>query len=166
MASSSDLKRVMKALDKQIYAAVQAGISSTYFSAKEIADAGRDEAKRLVNHPGSYKPYIDEKGNRRMSSRPGEPPASGPEYNLYNTIVSVSISKKNQNPARAAFGTNADYAQNLEFGTSWYSPRPFMRPAIAHARSVATAIVVRNWNRAVARKVKSMPNPPMIEIQG
>lgn len=161
----SPLADVMRAVDKHVYAAIQAGVSSMTGAAVEIAEYGRDEAKRLVDHPGSYKPYYDDDGNLRMSSKPGEPPASGPEYKLYNSIFSRQITPKNSNPARAAFGTYAPYAQSLEYGDSSKAPRPFMRVARKTTESVAHLIVKKHWNRAVKRKIAKMrptTSPPII----
>lgn len=154
--AKSPLADVMRAVDKHVYAAIQAGVSSLTYAAVEIADQGRDEAKRLVNYTGSYKPYRDSSGNIRMSSRPGDPPSSGVEYNLYNTIFSRQVTPKNQNPAIAAFGSFADYAMNLEYGTTWYAPRPFMRVARANMIPIAPEIVKKYWNKAVKKKVASM----------
>ena len=134
------------------------------YAAVEIADQGRDEAKKLVNYSGSYKPYRDADGNLRMSSRPGEPPSSGTQYNLYNTIFSRQITPKNQNPAMAAFGSYAEYAMNLEYGTSWYAPRPFMRVARAKMLTLAPGIVAGFWSRAVTKKIKSMKAVKMAPI--
>lgn len=163
-SNANGMRAVMRALDKQVQSAIQAGISSTYFSAMEIAEAGRDEAKRLVDHPGTNRPYVDKKGRARVSSHPGEPPASGPQYDLYHTIISRPVTKKNQNPARAMFGSTANYALGLEFGTGAVAPRPFMRPASAFAKIVAMPIVKRKWNAAVMKKIAKMPKPPTIKI--
>jgi hypothetical protein len=163
-SGGNGMRQVMRALDKQVQSAIQAGISSTYFAANEIAEAGRDEAKRLVDHPGTNRPYVDKKGRQRMSSHPGEAPASGPQYDLYHTIISRPVSKKNQNPASAMFGSTAEYALNLEFGAGRVAPRPFMRPAIKFAQIVAYPIVKRKWNAAVKKKIAKMPSPPTINI--
>lgn len=154
---SKSLDKAIKQLDSRIQRIIQAGVSSMYDSANMIADTAKDYAQESIRHEGTYKPYIDKRGNMRMSSAPGEPPASAAGNDLDKSIYSKSISKKNQNPAIAEFGSNSPHARALEFGTEKMSPRPFIRPAAIKAReNVVERIVVGNFAIRMARKIKSM----------
>jgi HK97 gp10 family phage protein len=46
-----------------------------------------------------------------------------------------SIGLKRLNETTWRVGTNVDYALYVEFGTRFQAPQPFMRPALARARS-------------------------------
>jgi HK97 gp10 family phage protein len=63
-----------------------------------------------------------------VASAPGETPAvlTG---NLLNSIGSRLIEASDIS-ARAAVGTNAEYAAALEYGTSHIAARPYLRPAV------------------------------------
>ena len=73
---SASLDRAIRELDTRIQRIIQAGVSSTYESAGQLADRGKDYVQESIRHEGTYKSYIDKRGNPRMSSAPGEAPAS------------------------------------------------------------------------------------------
>jgi HK97 gp10 family phage protein len=74
-------------------------------------------------------------GREHRASAPGEAPAV--DYgNLKSSIQVFEVT-----PERAIIGTNAEYAEHLEFGTSRMEPRPYMRPALdEHAHEIVAAI--------------------------
>lgn len=154
---SASLDRAVRELDMRIQRIIQAGVSSMYDSAGQLADRGKDYVQESIRHEGTYKPYIDKRGNPRMSSAPGEAPASAAGNDLDKSIYSKKISKRNANPAVAEFGSTSPYAMSLEYGTEKMAPRPFMRPAIQILRSKdVESIVVGNFASRMARKIKSM----------
>lgn len=147
----------MKDLDARIQRIIQAGVSSMYDSANQLANTGKDYVQESIRHEGTYKPYIDKRGNQRMSSAPGEPPASAIGNDLDKSVYSKPISRKNANPAIAEFGSTSPYAMSLEYGTEKMAPRPFMRPAAEKLRSKdVEGVVVGNFAARMARKIKSM----------
>ena len=154
---TKSLNKAIKDVDNRIQIIIQAGVSSMYESANQIADLGKEYVNESIRHEGTYKQYVDKRGNVRMSSAPGEPPASAPGNDLDKSIYSKKISKKNQNPAIAEFGSTSPYARALEYGTEKMAPRPFMRPAAEKLRSSdVERIVVGNFAMRMARKIKSM----------
>ena len=154
---SASLDRAIRELDTRIQRIIQAGVSSTYESAGQLADRGKDYVQESIRHEGTYKSYIDKRGNPRMSSAPGEAPASAAGNDLDKSIYSKKISKRNANPAIAEFGSTSPYAMSLEYGTEKMAPRPFMRPAAEKLRSKdVESIVVGNFATKMARKIKSM----------
>ena len=154
---SKSLNKAIKDLDNRIQRIIQAGVSSTHLSANMIADTGAELVRDSIRHSGTYKPYIDKRGNQRMSSAPGEPPASAAGNDLDKSIYSKSVSKKNQNPAVAEFGSTSPYARALEYGTEKMAPRPFMRPIAQEIRRDRVEyIVTSNFAIRMARKIKSM----------
>lgn len=154
---SASLNRAIKEIDVRIQRIIQAGVSSMYESANQLADIGKEYAQDSIRHEGTYKPYIDKRGNPRISSAPGEPPASAAGNDLDKSIYSKKISKRNANPAIAEFGSTSPYAAALEYGTERMAPRPFMRPAVEQLRSKdVESVVVSNFVIKMARKIKSM----------
>ena len=154
---SASLNRAIKELDIRIQRIIQAGVSSTYESVGQLADRGKDYVQESIRHEGTYKSYIDKRGNSRMSSAPGEAPASAAGNDLDKSIYSKKISKRNANPAIAEFGSTSPYAMSLEYGTEKMAPRPFMRPAVEKLRSKdVESIVVGNFASRMAKKIKSM----------
>ena len=154
---SASLNKAIKELDFRIQRIIQAGVSSMYESANQLADIGKEYAQDSIRHEGTYKPYIDKRGNPRMSSAPGEPPSSAAGNDLDKSIYSKKISKRNSNPAIAEFGSTSPYAAALEYGTERMAPRPFMRPAAEKLRSKdVEMVVVSNFATRMARKIKSM----------
>lgn len=154
---TKSLNQAIKDVDNRIQRIIQAGVSSMYESANEIADLGKEYVHESIRHEGTYKQYVDKRGNVRMSSAPGEPPASASGNDLDKSIYSKKISKRNANPAIAEFGSTSPYARALEYGTEKMAPRPFMRPAAEKLRSSdVERIVVGNFAMRMARKIKSM----------
>lgn len=154
---SASLNKAIKDIDVRIQRIIQAGVSSMYDSANQLADIGKGYVQESIRHEGTYKPYIDKRGNQRMSSAPGEPPASAAGNDLDKSIYSKKISKRNANPAIAEFGSTSHYAMSLEYGTEKMAPRPFMRPAAERLRREAVeGIVVGNFATRMAKKIKSM----------
>lgn len=152
--ANRSLQKAIKDFDANFKAVIQAGVSSTYNSAFILAEEGQKKAKELVHHPGTYKPYVDKDGNIRMSSRPGEPPASGPDFPLYNSIYATRRTRPNFNPAIASFGSTMDYAAKMEYGTGRVAPRPFLRPTISFLSTISDGIVLRRFADAMMRKAK------------
>lgn len=154
---SASLDKAIKELDFRIQRIIQAGVSSMYDSANQLADIGKDYVQDSIRHEGTYKSYIDKRGNQRMSSAPGEPPASATGNDLDKSIYSKKISKRNANPAIAEFGSNSPYAMSLEYGTEKMAPRPFMRPAVEKLRSADVKdVVVGNFVDRMFQKIKNM----------
>lgn len=154
--ANQSLQAALQELDVRLQRMIQAGVASTYESAGQLADAGKEEVHRLIRHKGSYKEYYTKDGKTRTSSQPGEPPATEPGNTLDNSIVSTRISRRNENPAKAAFGSTAKYAPHLEFGTAKMQPRPFMRPAREHVSRIAGGIVANNFYKNMLNKAKKM----------
>lgn len=157
------LQKAIKDFDNNFKAVIQAGVASTYESAIELANVGADKARELVDHPGSYKPYYDKDGNLRMSSRPGEPPASGPDYPLYKSIYSKIRTRRNFNPAISSFGATAPYSEKMEFGTSRVSPRPFLRPAMQFVSTISNEVTFRRFTAAMIKRAKKQ-RPKTVNI--
>lgn len=153
-SANRDLQQAIKDFDAAMKSVIQAGVASTYESAITLAQEGQKEVRRLVDHPGSYKPYYDKSGNLRISSQPGEPPASGPSYDLYKSAYSRVTSARNANPATSVFGVTVPYAEKMEYGTERVAPRPFMRPALSHVASIAEQIVGKRFYEAMIRRAK------------
>jgi HK97 gp10 family phage protein len=61
---------------------------------------------------------------RHQASAPGEAPAID-TGNLFNSFELGDVT-----PTLGSLGTNAEYAEPLEYGTSRMEPRPFLRPAV------------------------------------
>ena len=154
---SASLDKAIKEIDFRIQRIIQAGVSSMYDSANQLAEIGKGYVQDSIRHEGTYKPYIDKRGNQRMSSAPGEPPASASGNDLDKSIYSKKISKRNSNPAIAEFGSNSPYAMSLEYGTEKMAPRPFMRPAVEKLRSADVKdVVVGNFVDRMYKKIKNM----------
>jgi HK97 gp10 family phage protein len=154
---SASLDRAIKQLDIRIQRIIQAGVSSMTQSANELADIGAELVRDSIRHEGTYKPYIDKRGKQRMSSAPGEAPASASGNDLDKSIYSKKVSKANGNPAVAEFGSTSPYAMALEYGTERMSPRPFIRPAAIKLRKEKVAdIVTSNFAARMAKKIRSM----------
>lgn len=153
---NQSLQAALQEMDVRIQRIIQAGVASTYESVGQLADAGKEEVHRLIRHKGTYKDYLAKDGTIRTSSQPGEPPASDTGNPLDKSIVSTRISRRNENPAKAAFGSTASYAAHLEYGTSRMAPRPFMRPAREHVAKIAGGIVANNFYKNMMNKAKKM----------
>ena len=153
---NQSLQAALQEMDFRIQRMIQAGVASTYESVGQLADAGKEEANRITRHKGTYKAYRTKDGKTRMSSKPGEPPSTEAGNTLDKSIISTRISRRNENPAKAAFGSTAPYAAHLEYGTSKMEPRPFMRPAREHVARIAGGIVANNFYKNMLNKAKKM----------
>lgn len=138
-------------VEKAVKQLVLSGIYEMRAAAGEIADTGADEVRELISKPGTHKPYIH-KGKIRYSSSPGKPPAAQPGETLLPSITSRIVSKTNQNPAIAEFGSTSPIAKELEYGTKDVVPRPFMRVAALSMRGKAIDIVKERLIKAYTRK--------------
>lgn len=107
-AARTALRRRAEALVAQTAFAVEAEIKVSMAAAK------------------SGKPYT-RRGTTHQASAPGEAPAID-TGNLANSI------QVDLHGLSAVIGTNAEYAEALEFGTVRMAPRPFLAPAMAKAR--------------------------------
>jgi hypothetical protein len=152
--SSSSLEAAIKQLDRRIQDAIRAGVQSMTAAAGELAEYGDNELHRSIDHLGTYKPYVDSYGNARVSSHPGEPPASAPGNPLDMNIYHRHVSSKGSNPAVAEFGVSGEIAHHLEFGTPKMQPRPFLRPAKKYVASKARYVVALHFIGAVTRKLR------------
>lgn len=77
-----------------------------------------------TKHGTAYK----KRGGEHVASAPGEAPG------IDESILVGQIAVKIDNPLSARVGTNNEYAEHLEFGTSKMEPRPFMFPAFEKAK--------------------------------
>jgi hypothetical protein len=145
----------LAAVEPEIKSIILAGVYQMRKAAEELSIVGLNEAQKLILHKGSYKEYT-KNGVKRMSSSPGEPPAATRGGDLESSLYQKVVSRPNQNPAVAEFGSKAPFAKDLEFGTTKLQPRPFMRPARNNVAKVAGSHVVRNLQIAYTRKTKAL----------
>lgn len=82
-----------------------------------------------TKHGNVYK----KKGKEHTASAPGEAPA------VDTGILMGQIDVKVDSPLQARVGTNNEYAEHLEFGTSRMEPRPFLAPAFEKAKPIFEA---------------------------
>ena len=156
MSNNTGIEQALKQLDKKIQSAIWAGVKTGMTSAAgQLAEMGDKELHDSINHIGTYKPYVDSYGNPRMSSQPGEPPASAPGNPLDSNIYHRHISSKGSNPAVAEFGVQGEIAHELEFGTPKMQPRPFVRPAKQKVALSARDVTAFNFLKAVIGKFKN-----------
>jgi phage gpG-like protein len=120
--------------------------------------------KEELSHPGTGVVYVvgrtkgrlrkdgtrgKGKSTTHQASAPGEPPA--PDTGLLRNSIHHEVDDD-----KATVGTNLEYAQPLEFGTTSagkghhtvIAPRPFMRPALAKVRDQLNGIVVSGLRSA------------------
>lgn len=101
----------------------------------------RNEIDSNFSRPGTgrvYSHYFRRVGGKliivgkrsapHQASAPGEGPAID-TGRLSQSITAVMIK-----PGHWRVGTNVEYALWLEFGTKWFAPRPFVRPAVEKLR--------------------------------
>ena len=163
MTSTGTVYDAFKAIDRRLLNMVLAGIAQMRNAAQDLSVMGFNQTKLLISKQGSYKPYY-KKGKLRMSSAPGEPPAATPGEDLEPSIYQKVISRPNQNPAVAEFGSTAPFARKLEFGTTSMPARPFMLPARAKVASRANSEVARHLQIAYSRSIKKSTGAKPIVI--
>ena len=163
--AEKSLRKAIFDLDRRVKQIIDAGVHSNTKSVAELAKIGEDELHRLIDHRGTYKPYIDASGTSRLSSQPGEPPASAPGNPLDLNIYHNAITPPKGNPAIAEFGVKGEIAQALEFGTGKIQPRPFVRPAREFVRKNAAKTIADNFSNAMAAKAASMGPPVTVVVE-
>ena len=92
------------------------------------------------------------KGTRyeeHQASAPGEPPAklSG----LLMGSITHRAERTGKTRAEGAVGTNVEYAEDLERGTSKVAPRPFMLPTITEEAKAVSRIIKKSLGTALKR---------------
>lgn len=76
-----------------------------------------------------------------VASAPGEAPAI--EMGALVNTIRVELASSEAGSASAIVGTNAEYGEELEFGTARMKPRPFLRPAAdQHQQEVNEAATI------------------------
>lgn len=140
-------------IDKRIFGMILAGVYRMREAAQDLATIGENQVRMSISKKGSYKPYF-KRGRLRLSSQPGSPPAAERGGDLEPSIYSRVVSKKNQNPAVAEFGSTAPFARDLEFGTNKIEARPFMLPARQKVAAVANDRVARHLQDAYGKSVR------------
>jgi hypothetical protein len=92
-----------------------------------------EEGSRLIASPPKTGRIYERDNPRRIhqASAPGEAPAT----DLGKLLASGEVILEPQTPDRISARVNwgAEYALDLELGTKKIEPRPFARPALAHA---------------------------------
>ncbi len=155
LTATQTVYKALAAVDPMIKKIILAGIYQMREAAKDLSVIGFNEVKKSIAHKGSYKPYR-KKGKDRMSSQPGQPPAAEMGEDLEPSIYQKVVSKPNQNPAVAEFGSTAPFARTLEFGNTKTAARPFMLPARQKVANVAHSNVSRHLQIAYSRKTKAL----------
>lgn len=155
LSPTQTVYKALAAVDPMIKKIILAGIYQMREAAKDLSIIGFNEVKKSIAHKGSYKPYR-KNGKDRMSSQPGQPPAAEMGEDLEPSIYQEVISKPNQNPAVAEFGSTASFARTLEFGNTKIAARPFMLPARQKVASVAHSNIARHLQIAYSRKTKAL----------
>lgn len=161
---TSGIYLATKEIDMRIRSMLLAGVFQMKNTAEKLAYLGKLEVLSSISRNGSYKAY-KKKGVDRMSSQPGTPPAAEKGEDLEPSIYSKVISKNNQNPAVAEFGSTASFAKTLEFGNSKIPARPFMLPARQKVASVAPAIVVTDLVRAYQKNLSKKSKSATVVVE-
>lgn len=158
--TSGSLDDVIRRVEAEVQAAINAGIKEMHNAAGQLAAHGADHMRKIIQHKGTYKPY-QFRGSTRYSSKPGEPPAAitGAGATLYPSIYSNVTSTIGSNPATAEFGSTAEFAADLEYGglsSGGYpmAPRPFLRPAKIEVERIARNDIYKRLVRTYARRFK------------
>lgn len=161
---TSGIYLATKEIDMRIRSMLLAGVFQMKNTAEKLAYLGKLEVLSSISRKGSYKAY-KKKGVDRISSQPGTPPAAEKGEDLEPSIYSKVISKNNQNPAVAEFGSTASFAKTLEFGNSKISARPFMLPARQKIAQVAPAIVVTDLVRAYQKNLSKKSKSATVVVE-
>ena len=161
---TSGIYSATKEIDMRIRSMLLAGVFQMKNTAEKLAYLGKLEVLSSISRKGSYKAY-KKKGVDRMSSQPGTPPAAEKGEDLEPSIYSKVISKNNQNPAVAEFGSTAPFAKTLEFGNSKIPARPFMLPARQKIAQVAPAIVVTDLVRAYRKNLSKKSKSATVVVE-
>ena len=161
---TSGIYSATKEIDMRIRSMLLAGVFQMKNTAEKLAYLGKLEVLSSISRKGSYKAY-KKKGVDRMSSQPGTPPAAEKGEDLEPTIYSKVISKNNQNPAVAEFGSTASFAKTIEFGNSKIPARPFMLPARQKIAQVAPAIVVTDLVRAYQKNLSKKSKSATVVVE-
>lgn len=148
-------------IDKRLLSMVLAGIYQMREAAKDLSVIGFNETKQLIGKKGNYKKYY-KNGKERMSSNPGSPPAAERGEDLEPSIYHKVVSRPNQNPAVAEFGSNAPFAAQIEFGTTKLPARPFLLPARQKVARVANSNAARHLRIAYSRSIRKSTGKPII----
>lgn len=151
--ATGSLYDAFKNIDKRIFGMILAGVYRMREAAQDLATIGENEVRLSISKKGSYKPYT-KRGRLRLSSQPGTPPAAERGGDLEPSIYSKVVSRPNQNPAVAEFGTTAPFARDLEFGTNKIEARPFMLPARQKVAAVAQQRVAQHLQIAYSQSIK------------
>lgn len=119
MSFKLEFKPIAKTLERRAAEVVR----DTAFGIQADIRQGMAEEK----HGREYKKgKKGKKGKTHTASAPGESPAIDTSF-LVNSI------QVEANGLTAIVGTNADYAEHLEFGTVRMEPRPYFGPAFENA---------------------------------
>ncbi len=161
---TSGIYSATKEIDMRIRSMLLAGVFQMKNTAEKLAYLGKLEVLSSISRKGSYKAY-KKKGVDRMSSQPGTPPAAEKGEDLEPSIYSKVISKNNQNPAVAEFGSTASFAKTIEFGNSKIPARPFMLPARQKIAQVAPAIVVTDLVRAYQKNLSKKSKSATVVVE-
>lgn len=161
---TSGIYSATKEIDMRIRSMLLAGVFQMKNTAEKLAYLGKLEVLSSISRKGSYKAY-KKKGVDRMSSQPGTPPAAEKGEDLEPSIYSKVISKNNQNPAVAEFGSTASFAKTIEFGNSKIPARPFMLPARQKIVQVAPAIVVTDLVRAYQKNLSKKSKSATVVVE-
>lgn len=161
---TSGIYSATKEIDMRIRSMLLAGVFQMKNTAEKLAYLGKLEVLSSISRKGSYKAY-KKKGVDRMSSQPGTPPAAEKGEDLEPSIYSKVISKNNQNPAVAEFGSTASFAKTIEFGNSKIPARPFMLPARQKVAQVAPAIVVTDLVRAYQKNLSKKSKSATVVVE-
>lgn len=120
----SSLQAKVKRLDWGIQAGVVTGLRS-------LAQPIEDDIKQSIRSGSRSGRFVKRYHPERIvqASAPGEVPAN--DRGMLAASVQVDVDPTQFNMTMSA---SAPYARELEYGTRWMLPRPFLRPALARWR--------------------------------